>query len=126
MVSCLHTTGRALIQITPAGNKSLMTHIYRALTLYQISKCKPAYRVSNSRASTSICRSLHATSKYQQMKRKEPLSEGQASAAKRPRTRVEVPDYHATASHTDEVTGQPIWPAPEAQMKQARDIILDW
>jgi len=60
------------------------------------------------------------------MKRKEPLSEGQASAAKRPRARVEVPDYHATASHTDEVTGQPIWPAPEAQMKQARDIILDW
>jgi hypothetical protein len=60
------------------------------------------------------------------MKRKEPLFEGQASAAKRPRARVDVPEYHLTPSHIDELTGQSIWPAPEAQMKQARDIILDW
>jgi len=59
------------------------------------------------------------------MKRKGPLSEGQTSAAKRPRARVEVPEYHLTPSLRDEV-GQTIWPAPEAQMKQARDIILDW
>jgi hypothetical protein len=59
------------------------------------------------------------------MKRKEPLSVGQASAAKRPRARVEVPEYHLTPSVSDE-NGQSIWPAPEAQMKQARDIILEW
>jgi hypothetical protein len=59
------------------------------------------------------------------MKRKEPLSAGQTSAAKRPRARVEVPEYHLTPSHTDE-TGQLVWPAPEAQIQKARDIILDW
>jgi hypothetical protein len=94
MASCLnlHTSGRTLIHITPYGNKSLMTRFYRGSTLYQISKCNLDCRASNSRASISIiCRSLHATSRPQQMKRKEPLSVGQASAAKRPRARVEVP-----------------------------------
>ncbi|KAG9543309.1 DHH family protein, partial [Aureobasidium melanogenum] len=57
------------------------------------------------------------------MKRKEPLSTAQASSAKRSRTRVEVPDYHLTPPVRDD-TGI-VWPAPEAQMKKARDIILD-
>ncbi|KAI5197602.1 DHH family protein [Aureobasidium subglaciale] len=59
------------------------------------------------------------------MKRKETLSVAQASAAKRPRARLEVPDYHLTPSVRDEVTGTAIWPAPESQMKKARDIILE-
>lgn len=60
------------------------------------------------------------------MKRKEPSSVAQASATKRFRARLEVPDYHLTPSVRDEKTGDAIWPAPEAQMKQARDIILEW
>ncbi|KAG9512595.1 hypothetical protein KCV07_g9382, partial [Aureobasidium melanogenum] len=83
----------------------------------------PSLRVSSSRASfISNRHSLYATSTTpQQMKRKEPLSTAQASSAKRPR--VEVPDYHLTPPVRDD-TGI-VWPAPEAQMKQARDIILD-
>lgn len=85
----------------------------------------PSLRVSSSRASfISNRHSLYATSTtQQQMKRKEPSSTAQASSAKR-RTRVEVPDYHLTPPVRDD-TGI-VWPAPEAQMKQARDIILDW
>lgn len=56
------------------------------------------------------------------MKRKEPLSMAQASSTKRPR--VEVPDYHLTPSVYDD--NGIVWPAPEAQIKKARDIILDW
>lgn len=57
------------------------------------------------------------------MKRKEPLSMAQASSTKK-RSRVEVPDYHLTPSVCDD--NGIVWPAPEAQMKQARDVILDW
>ncbi|THZ88914.1 DHH family protein [Aureobasidium pullulans] len=59
------------------------------------------------------------------MKRKEPSSVAQASATKRSRARLEVPDYHLSPSVRDEKTSDAIWPAPEAQMKQARDIILE-
>lgn len=46
------------------------------------------------------------------------------SSTKRSRTRVEVPDYHLTPPVCDD--NGIVWPAPEAQMKKARDIILDW
>ncbi|KAH0363675.1 DHH family protein, partial [Aureobasidium melanogenum] len=55
------------------------------------------------------------------MKRKEPLSTAQASSAKR--SRVEVPEYHLTPPVRDD--NGIVWPAPEAQMKKAREIILD-
>lgn len=62
------------------------------------------------------------------MKRKQTLSseEGPAGAAKRPRARPEVPDYHLTPSIRDAATGATIWPAPDAQIRRARDIILEW
>lgn len=102
---------------------SLTTRFYKGLSLYH--SCKPNLRVSSSRASFIIRNrhSLYATaSTPQQMKRKAPLSTAQASSAKR--TRVEVPEYHLTPPVRDE--NGIIWPAPEAQMKKAREIILNW
>jgi hypothetical protein len=109
------------MHITTVSIGSLTTRFCKSLSLYH--NCKPNLRVSSSRASfISNRHSLYATSTAaQQMKRKEPLSTAQASSKRR---RVEVPDYHLTPPVRDG-TGI-VWPAPEAQMKQARDIILDW
>ena len=55
------------------------------------------------------------------MKRKDPPSKAQ-SAAKR--SRQEVPEYHETPMLKDD-SGNDIWPAPEDQMRTARDIIIE-
>jgi len=56
------------------------------------------------------------------MKRTEPSSPVTTEAKKR---RVEVPEYHLTASVRSEA-GEIIWPAPADQIDRARGFILEW
>lgn len=56
------------------------------------------------------------------MKRKEaPSSEKSPAKKAKPRE----PEYHETPS-LKEADGSIQWPAPRAQMEQARDIIVEW
>lgn len=41
------------------------------------------------------------------------------------RQKPAVPAYHLAPQRTDD-KGQPIWPAPKAQIEHAQRIILDW
>jgi len=62
--------------------------------------------------------------KASEMKRKDPPSK-LVSPAKKPKTKVPIPEYHATPSIKEE-DGTIQWPAPREQMEKAREIILDW
>lgn len=59
-----------------------------------------------------------------EMKRKDPPSTLN-SPAKKAKSQVPVPEYHATPSIKEE-DGSIQWPAPKGQMERAREIILDW
>jgi hypothetical protein len=95
-------------------------------SLYTTAKYEFNLRLNIGGASIQSRHVIHTSSRALHMKRKEPSSEGQTGAAKRSRPRLEVPEYHLSPSVIDNVTGNAVWPAPEAQMQRARDIILEW
>lgn len=57
-------------------------------------------------------------------KRKEPPNGSTQGSSPKKRARPEVPEYHLTPLVKDE-DGEIQWPAPKAQMRRAREIILE-
>jgi hypothetical protein len=45
--------------------------------------------------------------------------------AKKPKTKIVVPEYHLTPSRRDG-EGEIVWPAPTAQIERARQVIRQW
>jgi len=92
---------------TPLVNSVLGRRLFEL----PIRTCTQRRLVSRTRATPAV------------MKRKEAPSTAEKATAKRPK--VEVPEYHATPQVKDEY-GSIQWPAPNAQLERAREIILEW
>jgi hypothetical protein len=50
---------------------------------------------------------------------------GATAATKAKKPKISIPEYHLTSSRRDE-SGEIVWPAPEAQIERAREMIKEW
>lgn len=85
-----------------------------------------AQLLSSATAFTSRLVSIDAAD-FATMKRLAPDTKATdgVSPKKKAKTRIELPEYHATPSRKND-QGEIVWPAPEDKMEAARSFILEW